>query len=666
MKKPLILYNCDFETLTEGSEDYKRLGHTAVYLWGYRKLDPNEPKKIIGSTIEEWYESIFSDLTNKIIWFHNQKFDGNFIEKFLINKTKLKYINDISNSDNEKAMPLNSFKIFRDRSNLYSIEIYRLITRGGKRYTTRIIIHCSYLLLNASLKALGKDYNLDKYQHKEQSNVEWYDKGGFNMNPTFELEMRKYLKSDLDIQALALWDFLKHIELDRYFSSAGKSIPLKKMLTIGGITTKMFHNYLKEKKELPEDKYEWSEISKYKGKVSLEQHMFSRNWLQGGFTQFNPKLIESQKEKGYTIVSSKNKRAVSIDIVSAYPWATTQPMPYGLLSETPFPKSDLYINLEYYHLKVKSAKIKSKYYDDFVILKHWDKKNSRVDRYVRYLNNFECYYLKEEWEIINRVYDIELESQKIWYSKASTYVEEFILPIFNLKSLAKQIGKPALERGAKVRLVAFYGQLCKKVNYNTLIAVSKDTYNFLGTRKKGEYMLSIGKEKYILQKISGKRVGNYYYIEALKITKKQRFAPPVLMGATITAYTRIKLWNTILDLGYKFFNYASTDELFMSLNKEEIEKKITLEKYKLGSFALAKEYDRITIGGANRYLVSNNDGSNTKYGFTGINFSGQTNNEIINLLCHGGEIYNAGFKIKEDSHGILLTRVSKKITQGTI
>ncbi|WP_297638505.1 hypothetical protein [uncultured Clostridium sp.] len=54
-------------------------------------------------------------------------------------------------------------------------------------------------------------------------------------------------------------------------------------------------------------------------------------------------------------------------------------------------------------------------------------------------------------------------------------------------------------------------------------------------------MLSIGKEKYILQKISGKRVGNYYYIEALKITKKQRFAPPVLMGATITAYTRIKL-----------------------------------------------------------------------------------------------------------------------------
>ena len=669
VKKEPEQYVSDFETLTVNSEGYNEhiingcpspcshAPHTAVWLWGIKNLKHDTIKT--GDTIESWYEEIFKDGLNKTIFFHNLKFDGAFIEPFLINKTNLMWMDLYDNITGSRELERNSFTIFRSRANIYSIKIKRRVKVGNKWRDPVVSIKCSFKLLSVSIGALAKDYNRQKIRDDIEID---YDKGGFNLKGKVLDDWITYLYDDITTQSLAMNDLLTNLQNDKHFKYNNKGISDKKILTIGGTTIKLYHNYLKDKRDeySESDEFEWDEIAKDNGSVGIFLHLHQRNWYTGGFTQFNPLLLESQALKNYTDI----KEGIAIDINSAYPWALTQILPYGRPKSVPWEKSDKYENLEYLEIEVNSAVIKPKYYNTAIWLKNWHTGSIKNSRYSRQLYSFKCYYLRQEWDLLNKVYDFDIKSIKSSFYKASKYIKDFIEPLYDIKWKSKRDGNLAKSHTAKIQLNSFYGQLGKRHQYPQLIGVDEDTYNFMRTCTLNKFKFTLGKSTYILTKISTKRTGEWRYIEAQLIDKKLRKAPPVLVGATVTAYSRILLWKTILNIGHERFLYSDTDSIFLKANESRVAH--LLDDLKLGAFSIESKFNRITVGGAKRYAVSNKDGSPVKIGFAGVQVSKLKYSDIIDILTNNGIITEAGLKAYTDTHGMILVNNQKNIRKGTI
>lgn len=675
-KQSFDMYVSDFETLTEDSEDFQAQGHTDVFRWGYRKLQDLPEQyldRTIGMTIEEWYDSVFATPRNKKIWFHNVKFDGTFIERYLINHTNLKYLNSMDDYHQKGSFPDNAFQIFRNGKKLFRLTINRAIKFNGKTRRVKITLQCSYNLLNASIKSIGNDYNMNKYQEEGQDTREWYNSGGFNMEKSLEDRWVKYLNSDLDIQARALYDFFESFKEDENaYNRDGKGnkvmLDPTKLLTIAGTITKMWENYIFRKRN--DTDYEWDIISANKGRVTREQHIESRNYYSGGFTQFNPEYMVSQKELGYTSVADANEElAVSIDINSAYPYSATQDLPYGELSDTPFEESPLYRNIQFVNAKIKFANIKPQY-KQLVNMKNWNREDGILEqnRYMEYMTDFEMFVSSWEWEWFIKHYEMEVESICYRYSKASDFAKDFIQPYYDRKSSAKAEGRKAEEGRMKLLLNAFYGSLAKRMEYNTAIAVDEEAWVFLSKQKKGEYKITIGEKDYIYMMSSLLKIGKWRYIEVLEVKRHKKYsAPPVLMAAVITSRTRVQLWNTIEKVGFKFFIYSDTDSIFFSCGAKRIEKSgISIHKFNLGSYGFDKSYDRITIGAAKRYMVENTRDNKTDVGFAGVDSKQLSYTDIRDLLVNGGIIEHAGLVLKTDSHGAYLSQRSKEIKVGRL
>ena len=174
--KDLVIYSADFETTTNEND-------CRVWAWGVSNVE-NTKDKHYGNCIE----SFFDFLENKELklYFHNLKFDGEFIVSWLLS-------NGWEWSKEPKA---NTFSTIISNTGLwYSITIYW--KKKGKGFI-KTTIWDSYKLLPFSVSKLAHDFNLPI----KKLNIDY--KAERQKGHVLTEQEKAYLFNDIDIIALCL------------------------------------------------------------------------------------------------------------------------------------------------------------------------------------------------------------------------------------------------------------------------------------------------------------------------------------------------------------------------------------------------------------------------------------------------------------------------------
>ena len=257
----------DFETTTaEVSET-----ETRVWGWGSVEID-KESNEDYGNDIESFMK--WCRKQNKLIYFHNEAFDGKFIIDYLLN-------NGFEHVEKEELNSNTFSTLISDMGQFYSIEI--CFYKRGKNIN-KVIIHDSLKLLPMPVKAIAEGFDVGGLKKLEID----YDEERDHTKPLNELD-KKYIRHDLLIVARAL-SILFDMGLDRMTTSS---------------------NSLKSYKDM---------IGKTKFEAmfpQLEDDSFIRDSYKGGFTYLQENYSASDLDEG--IVYDANSMYPSVMMLEYMP-----------------------------------------------------------------------------------------------------------------------------------------------------------------------------------------------------------------------------------------------------------------------------------------------------------------------------------------------------------
>lgn len=263
-------YVGDFETATWLDDE--------TYVWAYAICEiGNIDNIIIGNNINDFMDFCKNE-KNPIIYFHNLKFDGEFILSYLF-KNNFKWIKD------KKERCNNSFiTLISDMGLFYQIEVYFSV---GNKQVNKVTFIDSLKLLPFSVEDLASTFNLE-FRKLELD----YDKPreiGHILDPYEE----EYIKNDVRIVAKGLELMFKN-NMTR--------------LTIGSNALNNFKDIITENRF----KYLFPKLD-----YNLDKDL--RASYKGGFTYLNP--IYKDKDIG---------EGITLDVNSLYPSVMyNRPLPFG-------------------------------------------------------------------------------------------------------------------------------------------------------------------------------------------------------------------------------------------------------------------------------------------------------------------------------------------------
>ena len=174
-------YTADFETATWLKDE------TYVWAWAVSEIG-NADNIIIGEDIESFIEWCIKN-HNSTLYFHNLKFDGEFIISYLFNNG-YEYIEDRKEKKDKSFTTLIS-----DMGLFYSIEIF--FTVKGKN-TKKITIIDSLKILNMSVSEVAKSFGLPI--SKLELDYDTPRERGYKLKD-YE---KDYITNDVKIMSLAL------------------------------------------------------------------------------------------------------------------------------------------------------------------------------------------------------------------------------------------------------------------------------------------------------------------------------------------------------------------------------------------------------------------------------------------------------------------------------
>lgn len=265
-------YTADFETTT--------IEPARVWLWGICSIDTPEIW-YKGETIEQFFQCAKS-LHNPTLYFHNEKFDGNFIIYYLL-KNGFRWVEDSKQAENKTFTTL-----ITGDGLFYSIVVY-FVKQGHK--TQKITIYDSLKILPMPIESIAKAFKLPILKG-------CIDYSAHNNGEPPTAEDIAYLKNDVQIPALALKEM---------FSNGFTK------MTISGDS---FAHY---KEFIGKNRFE-----KLFPVLSLESDSKIRQAYKGGFTFANP--LHAGKDINNTIIG--------LDVNSLYPYVMSEkPLPYGIPAE---------------------------------------------------------------------------------------------------------------------------------------------------------------------------------------------------------------------------------------------------------------------------------------------------------------------------------------------
>lgn len=172
-------YVADYETIVHPEE-------TRVWAWGFCEIG-NVENFEYGTTMEGFIK--WCKKENKTIYFHNLKFDGEFLFYWLLT-------NGFRYSDEKEDNTFNC--LVSDTGQFYSIEI--IFKKMNKRYK-KVVIYDSYKKLPFPVSKIGKDFKLPI--EKVEVPDGFYESDRPVGHELTDLEIL-YLKHDVQVVAMAL------------------------------------------------------------------------------------------------------------------------------------------------------------------------------------------------------------------------------------------------------------------------------------------------------------------------------------------------------------------------------------------------------------------------------------------------------------------------------
>ena len=250
------MYTADFET-NVSEEDCR--------VWAYAICEIGNPDNFIyGNSIEDFIKWCFNDKKeNYSLYFHNLKFDGEYIFSYLLN-------NGYEYIKNKKDRRDKTFTcLISDTGQFYSIEIYEEVK--GK-HSNKVTIYDSLKILNFSVEQIAKDFSLPI--RKLDLDYKTIREVGHKLTP-HEID---YIRNDVEIMARAL-----HIMFTQGLTK----------MTIGSDALSSYKSMLKS-------------FSMYFPILPYEIDQDIRRSYKGGFTWLNPLYKEKDVKEDIIVVDSNS------------------------------------------------------------------------------------------------------------------------------------------------------------------------------------------------------------------------------------------------------------------------------------------------------------------------------------------------------------------------
>lgn len=596
-------YVADFETATPETQYFKDHQDTRVLLWNIQSLQDDTLNQF-GTSIETFIQFLKDNGKSAIVYFHNLTWDGNFIWKYLVRKLKVQVYDEIPHMKQ-------GMSIFRSNGQIYQIKAH-LWNRNKK--LVRFQFRCSLKLLSEGIENLGVSYGIQK--HKDGDGDDFYDEEPRDNYLDYPPRFLEYCENDVKIMKLALTDLKKNIDhIMELYNEDGeykyqKRLNIFNCLTIGAASYKLC-TYFAEKfgvKKFPDAKKATQFQFKRGLFVKEKTYRLGEKLFYGGWVDFNHSIQDE-------IVECPN--GLAIDINSAHPNSMTMLLPYGEILDQP-PINEKY--LEYVHVKVGYAKAK---HHAFTPLRNWNKVNNKPNekdvfgnyRYVPEMYNFECWYLKDEWDFICQHYEMKkVKIIKSYYFYADYFYKDLIDMEYYFKSHYKEIGQTANSQTYKILLNSGYGKHATREVYdNEFFIQDRQQFNKIKAMK---YFMIKKKTKDKIYKIKSydETDENMLSIIATPIAAHKYYNK--VLAATITAYTRLKLWQGIIDVGVDNWLYSDTDSCYF---KDGSVVKLDIDKWRLGAWDIESRFNYFQVRRSKSYFIMDKDGQIIKSKFAGVN-----------------------------------------------
>ena len=254
----------DFESMRKFTADFEtNVDENDCRVWAYAICEVDDPSNFIyGNNIDDFINWCANKKENYLVWFHNLKYDGEYIISYLLH-------NGYECIKDKKDRHDKSFTcLISDMGQWYSIEIY--FDTKNKKHINKVTIYDSLKILNFSVQEIAKDFNLPiqklsiDYKEKRELGHELTD------------DEINYIRNDVEIMARAL------------------QIMFKEDLTKMTIGSDALSNYKKIN----------TNFNKYFPTLPFEIDKDIRRSYKGGFTYLNE--IYKGQETGAGIVFDKN------------------------------------------------------------------------------------------------------------------------------------------------------------------------------------------------------------------------------------------------------------------------------------------------------------------------------------------------------------------------
>ena len=401
-------FTADFETSTWVCDE--------TWVWAWALCDIENPSKVdVGNSIEGFFERIKNE-ANPYIYFHNLKFDGEFILYYLM---KNGYEYTITKEKRDKTFSC----LISDMGLFYSIEVYFEV---GKK-TKKVTFIDSLKIINQTVESMPKTFKIEENKLEIDYNAP-REKGH-----VLTSEEEAYVKNDVIIVAKAL----------KYLFDMG----LTKM-TAGS-------NALSEYKEI-------TRLNRFRSlykPLNYDIDKDIRRAYRGGFTYLNPLYKNKSVGEGEVL-----------DVNSLYPSVMYEAiLPFG----EPFFYEGEYVEDKVYPLyiqrltcsfKIKEGKIPtiqikhSRFVDNEYLT------DSGIEPVALTLTSVDLKLFLEQYD----VWDLHYESG--WKFKAmrglfTEYIDKWI----KVKNEATISGNKGMRQVAKIMLNSLYGKFATSLDVQSKI-----------------------------------------------------------------------------------------------------------------------------------------------------------------------------------------------------
>lgn len=392
-------FTADFETTVDEFD-------CRVWAFALCEID-NTDNFIYGNNIEDFIKFCQNKRENYVLYFHNLKFDGEYIFNYLLNNG-YECIKDKKDRKDKTFTTLIS-----DTGQFYSIEIY--FDCHNKKHINKVTIYDSLKILNFSVEQIAKDFNLPiqklELNYKEKREI------GHELTP-HEIN---YIRNDVEIMARAL-----HIMFNERLTK----------MTIG---SDALSNY----KEINKN------FNNYFPVLPYEIDKDIRKSYKGGFTYLN----DCYKEK-------ETKSGIVLDVNSLYPSVMKyEKLPFGnpIFFEGKYEQDNLYplyVQTLTCSFNIKDGKIPTiQIKNNLSFIPNEYVKSSNGDLVTLTLTNIDLELFFNHYD----VYDITYHSG--WKFRAlKGLFTQYIDYWSNKKIDAKKENNDALYRISKLMLNSLYGK----------------------------------------------------------------------------------------------------------------------------------------------------------------------------------------------------------------